>query len=107
MGRTRIYASAADRQRAHRARVAATRQPSPSTAPSLPRQRPRYRPARLLALCRETEQLRDEYQAWLDNLPENLQDGPQAERLAETIESLESIIALFEEVELPRGFGRD
>jgi hypothetical protein len=48
-------------------------------------------------------ELQAEYQAWLDNLPENLQDSPLAEKLeAVCALDLEEL-----EVDLPLGFGRD
>mgnify|MGYP001604439229 CR=1 FL=1 len=40
----------------------------------------------------EVEELRDELQSWLDNLPENLQSSNKADMLQEAIDSLEEII---------------
>jgi hypothetical protein len=48
-----------------------------------------------------------EYQAWLDSLPEALEDSVQAERLGATIEQLDAIAELLAEVQPPLGFGRD
>ena len=48
-------------------------------------------------------ELQEEYQEWLDNLPENLQSTPLAEKLEEVCSlDLEQF-----DVDLPRGFGRD
>ena len=48
--------------------------------------------------------LQGEYQAWLDNLPDNLRESALADRL-EAICGLD--LAELESVEPPRGFGRD
>ena len=48
--------------------------------------------------------LQAEYQAWLDSLPENLESSAVAERL-EAICDLD--VDSLQEVEPPRGFGRD
>jgi hypothetical protein len=48
-------------------------------------------------------ELQEEYQEWLDNLPENLQSTALAEKLDEVCPlDLEQL-----DVDLPRGFGRD
>lgn len=103
MSRPRTYPTAADRQRAYRARLA-TRQIAP--APAKPRKLP-SRPARLMALESSLRALQMEYQAWLDSLPEALEGSVQAERLGETIEQLDAIAELLGEVQPPLGFGRD
>ena len=48
--------------------------------------------------------LQDEYQAWLDNLPDNLQESTLVQKL-EAICALD--LAELESIEPPRGFGRD
>jgi uncharacterized membrane-anchored protein len=48
-------------------------------------------------------QLQEEYQSWLDNLPESLQDSTLAEKLQEVCDI--DIDAL--DIDLPKGFGRD
>ena len=103
MGRKRLYSSPAERQRAHRARV------RESINTPVPPRRPRKlsRPARLAAVEGEIRLLLDEYQDWLDRLPESLQDSGQAEILADTIESLSSAADLLAEITPPRGFGKD
>lgn len=106
MSRERVYASNAERQRACRLRRAAGRGGS-GPSPSRPAGRPASRPARLAALRGEAERLQQEYEGWLESVPEPLQEGEVAERLRETIEQLEEVVALLGEVQPPRGFGRD
>ena len=105
MGRPRTYATAADRQKAYRIRLAAreTEQPPPVVKLG----RPPSRPARLAALEAAARVLRDEYQGWLDSLPESLEESCQAERLRETVEQLDAVTDLLVEVQPPRGFGKD
>jgi len=45
------------------------------------------------------EELREELQNWLDNMPENLQGGSKADELQTAIDELESVIMSLEEVE--------
>lgn len=45
------------------------------------------------------ETLRDELQSWLDNMPENLQDGQKAAELQETIDALDDVISNLEDAE--------
>jgi hypothetical protein len=47
----------------------------------------------------QAEELRDELQGWLDNLPENLQSGSKADELQSAIDELESFISSCEEAE--------
>jgi len=61
----------------------------------------------LAAVEGEIRLLIDEYQDWLERLPESLQDSGQAQVLAETIESLSSAADLLAEITPPRGFGKD
>lgn len=70
------------------------------------------------------EDLRDlmgEYEEWRDNMPESLQESATFEKLEEVIDSgesnfdefesacdsLESAISDIQDMDLPRGFGRD
>jgi hypothetical protein len=70
----------------------------------------------------ELNDIRGEYEDWFDNLPENLQDSPVGQKLAELtnmeIESaandplenmgdVEELIDAAEGADLPLGFGRD
>jgi hypothetical protein len=56
-------------------------------------------------------ELRDEYQDWRDNLPENLDQSPVAEKLDAILDldfdGAESFLSDAEGADLPRGFGRD
>jgi hypothetical protein len=108
MGRTPTYATAAERQRAYRARRAAR---LAGNTPSLPGARPPYRlpsrPRRLGALEESLRRLHHEYQAWLESIPESLQDGDQAQRVRETMEQIESAAESLADIVPPRGFGRD
>jgi prefoldin subunit 5 len=45
------------------------------------------------------EELRDELQNWLDNLPENLQQGSKADELQSAISELDAAISGLEEAE--------
>ena len=64
----------------------------------------RSRPQRWQDAVRTLRDLQDEYQAWLDNLPDNLTESVLAHKL-EAICDLD--LAALESVEPPRGFGRD
>lgn len=72
--------------------------------------------------CSELADVKQEYEDWRDNLPENLQNGTLAEKLGEVADldidsakdgldsALSEAVDLFETaagLELPRGFGRD
>lgn len=106
MPRPRVHATAADRQRAYRARLA-SRLPKPPSPPKRSARRPPSRPARLAALAQGVDDLLGEYQAWFEALPESMKDGSQADKLRETIESLEEAAELLGAIDPPRGFGRD
>lgn len=71
------------------------------------RRRPPSRPSRLAALLDEASKLRYEYEDWLARLPESLAETTQAEMLTAAVEQLQAVVDLLEEIELPRGFGRD
>ena len=111
MSRTRVYANAAERTRAYRLRLlAATNEPcTPVPVPAEPpKRRPVVsRPKRLAALQAEAQRLQQEYEHWLEVLPESLQDTDLATRLAETIEQLAGVVDLIADIQPPRGFGRD
>ena len=64
----------------------------------------RSRPQRWHDAVRTLLDLQDEYQAWLDNLPDGLAESATAHRL-QAICTLD--LAELETVEPPRGFGRD
>ena len=109
MGRQRVYNNPAERQKAYRERAALNRgHPSHPPRPvATKRHRPLSRPKRLAAIERELRALTAEYQTWLANLPEFLDDSDQAELLTVTIEQLTDATDLIADITLPRGFGRD
>lgn len=74
-----------------------------------PKRAPRAvpKPERLRRIIAEVETLMVNYQTWLDNLPENLQDGDFSERLQETVDRFEEARDVLESIEPPKGFGRD
>jgi hypothetical protein len=90
----------AERQARHRAgRRQHDRTTPPSPAPRLP-PRPRRWAAAVAALVK----LQDEYRAWLDNLPPNLEGSRPAEKLQAIAElDLEEL----QTIDPPRGYGRD
>jgi hypothetical protein len=94
--------SNAERQRRHRERLKAGQQP-PRVRYRRPKDK-RSRARRWSDAVRELVDLQAEYQAWLDSLPENLRNSAVAEQLEAVCElDVESL----QEVEPPRGFGRD
>lgn len=103
MGRKRIYANAAERQKAHRERTAA---PRPSPTP-ITKKRPLSRPLRLAAVKTSVRALHHEYEQWRDNLPEFQEGSEQEAKLTETIDLLEQAMDLLDEIQPPKGFGRD
>lgn len=60
----------------------------------------------------ELNDLKEEYQECRDNVPENLENSPYAEKLDEFLnlsafDDMENAEGELEGVELPKGFGRD
>jgi len=106
MGRKRVYSSAAERQKAYRNRA---RIPGATPAIPKPTRKPKKasRPARLLAHVEGIRLLLSEYEEWLDQLPESLESSTQADLLTTTIEVLTETADNLEQLQLPRGFGRD
>ena len=94
--------SNAERQRRHRERLKAGQQP-PRVRYRRPKDK-RSRAQRWSDAVQELVDLQAEYQAWLDSLPENLRSSALAEQL-EAICDLD--LDSLQEVEPPRGFGRD
>jgi hypothetical protein len=63
----------------------------------------RSRPQRWRDAVAALRELQEEYQEWLNNLPESLQSSPLAEKLEEVCSlDLDQL-----EIDLPFGFGRD
>jgi hypothetical protein len=90
----------AERQARRRARL---RQPSQAPPPASVR-RSLPRPRRWAVAVAALVNLQDEYRAWLDTLPSNLEGSRLAEKLQAIVElDLEELQA----VDLPRGYGRD
>jgi hypothetical protein len=62
------------------------------------------RPERWAAAVAVLVALQDEYRAWLDNMPANLEGSPLADKLQVIVElDLEELQA----IDPPRGYGRD
>jgi len=67
-------------------------------------QRPRSRAQRWMAAVEELRALQQEYQAWLDNLPDPLRDSPVGEKLEAVCDlDLEALA----DIDLPLGWGKD
>lgn len=87
--------SNAERQRRYRRRQRALQRQ---------RRRPQSRAQRWFAAVTTLQEVQAEYQQWLDNLPDQLQESPVGQKLNEVCNlDLESLA----DVELPRGWGRD
>lgn len=104
LGRQRIYSSAAERQQAFRDRAKAN---ALRARPGQAKFRKSSRPQRLAALCAEAQALLEEYEDWLERIPESLQNTSQASALAEAVEALTTVTELLGDLVVPRGFGRD
>jgi len=105
MGRKRLYTNDAERQQACRERAQAARLAQPAilcTKRRLP-----TRPERLAAVIAELQRLQQEYEGWLERLPENLSESDLAGQLAETIAGFETVQEALDNIELPKGFGRN
>ena len=91
--------SHAERQRRYRERRKAQQTPVHYRRPRDRRSRPqRWRDA-----VEALRELQEDYQEWLDHLPDNLQSTALAEQLDEVCSlGLEPL-----DLDLPRGFGRD
>ena len=74
--------------------------------------------ADLRSALEDLYELQQEYQGWRDNLPENLESSPIAEKLdticeidiesqVAVMDDIESVISEFGDADLPLGFGRD
>ena len=103
MPRPRLYAlplTVAERQARRRTKL---RQQSGSRA-TAPVRRLSPRPRRWAAAVATLTALQDEYRAWLDNLPDNLEGSRLADKLQAIAElDLEELQA----IDPPRGYGRD
>ena len=92
--------TAAQRQ----ARRRAKRRQQSGPPPAAPARRLPPRPKRWAAAVAALIALRDEYRAWLDNLPDNLEGSRLADKLQAIAElDLEELHV----IDPPRGYGRD
>ena len=90
----------AERQARHRARLRQQYRTTPiSPAPRIP-----PRPRRWAAAVAALVNLQDEYRAWRDNLPSNLEGSRVAEKL---LAIAELDLAELQTIDPPRGYGRD
>jgi hypothetical protein len=90
----------AERQMRHRARL---RQHG-RTTPTVPAPRIPPRTRRWAAAVAAIITMQDEYRAWLDNLPPNLEGS----RLAEKLQAIaEFDLEDFQAIDPPRGYSRD
>jgi hypothetical protein len=62
------------------------------------------RPTRWAAAVAALVSLQEEYRAWLDNLPPNLENSTLADKL-QTVVTLD--LEALQEIDPPRGYGRD
>jgi hypothetical protein len=91
--------TAAERQARRRAKL---RESGP--LPAIPAQHLPPRPRRWAAAVATLAALQDEYLAWLDNLPDNL-DGS---RLADKLHAIDELdLDELQAIDPPRGYGRD
>jgi len=73
-------------------------------SPAPPARRTLSRPQRWAAAVAALIDLRDQYRAWLDNLPASLDGSKLADKLQAIVElDLEELQA----IDIPRGYGRD
>ena len=92
--------TAAARQARRRAKLRQTSGPPPTA----PERRLPSRPRRWAAAVTALIALQDEYRAWLDSLPDNLEGSRLADKLQAIAElDLEELRA----IDPPRGYGRD
>ncbi len=64
-------------------------------------------PQRLSDIVNDLNELVNEYIEWSEGMPENLEDSPTAQKLLDTIDTMENAIADLEGLDLPLGFGND
>lgn len=107
MARERVHGSAAERQKAYRARLAARNQLS--SIPPEPRKVPRKlsRPALLQTALDTVLALQMEYEHWRSRLPDFQEGTEQQAKLDDTIDSLEQAAEILANIDPPKGYGRD
>lgn len=94
----RIHQTSAEKQKAYRDRLRA----NGPTLPAAPKPKRQSRPQRLQALEAAVRSLADEYQQWLDGIPENLTGGPLADNLREVVSQLEAVSDDLAAIDPPR-----
>jgi hypothetical protein len=110
MPRPKQYATTAERARAWRLRQTAQQQDTAATTGTIPttkKKRQPSRPARIAALESLAQALHDEYSSWHEAMPESLENTSAAEKVAECVETLATILELIQSLDPPLGFGRD
>lgn len=101
-----IHQSAAEKQRAYRDRLRAAGQVL-SSAPKVVKPKRQSRPQRLASIEAAVSALVDEYQQWLDAIPENLSEGQLAEDLREVLAQLQVVADDLAAIDPPRiGLGK-
>jgi hypothetical protein len=89
-------------QRQARCRAKLRQQSGPP--PTAPARRLPPRPRRWAAAVAALTALQDEYRAWLDNLPNNLEGS----RLADKLQAIAALdLEELQAIDPPRGYGRD
>jgi hypothetical protein len=76
-------------------------------AESTPRPRRESRIQRTSSATDVIRQLLNEYEDWQSRLPEFAEQSATAEKLELTIEALGNALEILEDLDLPRGYGRD
>jgi hypothetical protein len=109
MPRPRIGAepmSPAERQTRHRAKLPISPTPTRTgeRVPDRRRVRPLPRPDRWATAVAVLVELQEEYRAWFDNLPVNLEGS----RLADKLQAIADLdLEELQAIDPPRGYGRD
>jgi hypothetical protein len=105
--------SPAERQARHRAKLASAPSPTP-VRPAARRARALSRPVCWAAAVKTLVELQEEYRAWLDNLPVNLDGSPLPTGQARGLKAHDKLQAIAEldleelqGIDPPRGYGRD
>ena len=86
---------------------AAVIQDSSHVAGRRSRPRRRSRVQRVSTVLEELRELVAEYEDWRANIPDFAEGSATAEKLDAAVETLTAAVEALDEVELPRGYGRD
>lgn len=104
MGRERIYSSAAERQKAYRARAMT---PERALSPPLKKCRKPSRPKQLAEIDEKVQDLLASYEDWREQMPDSLEGSAQVDKLSDTIDKLGGVADMLADIDPPLGFGRD